>query len=64
MDRKALEAVLARRIERRYSKEEVLEYYVNRITSVPASTHRSGRPGLLWQASSRPYPREGALLAG
>lgn len=31
MDRKILEAVIARRIERSYSKEQVLEYYVNRI---------------------------------
>jgi penicillin-binding protein 1A len=31
MDRKAVEAVLARRIEKRYSKEQVLEAYINRI---------------------------------
>jgi penicillin-binding protein 1A len=31
LDRKALEAMLARRIERHYSKEQILEYYVNRI---------------------------------
>jgi penicillin-binding protein 1A len=31
LDRKALEALLARRIEHHYSKEQILEYYVNRI---------------------------------
>ncbi|HET6409236.1 MAG TPA: biosynthetic peptidoglycan transglycosylase, partial [Chthoniobacteraceae bacterium] len=31
IDRKALEAVLARRIERRFSKDQILEFYVNRI---------------------------------
>lgn len=31
LDRKALEAVLARRIERNYSKEQILEFYLNRI---------------------------------
>lgn len=31
LDRKALEAVLARRIETQYSKEKILELYVNRI---------------------------------
>jgi penicillin-binding protein 1A len=30
-DRKLLEMALARRIERRYSKEQILEFYVNRI---------------------------------
>src|SRR5207248_1350968 len=31
LDRKALEAVLARRIESEYPKEKILELYVNRI---------------------------------
>jgi penicillin-binding protein 1A len=31
LDRKALEAVLARHIEKKYSKEQILELYVNRI---------------------------------
>src|SRR5829696_4631623 len=31
MERKALEAMLARRIEKQYSKEQILELYVNRI---------------------------------
>src|ERR1051325_2573453 len=31
LDRKALEAVLARHIEATYSKEEILELYVNRV---------------------------------
>ncbi|HEX8310535.1 MAG TPA: PBP1A family penicillin-binding protein [Chthoniobacteraceae bacterium] len=65
MDRKALEAVLARRIEKRFSKEEVLEYYVNRIY------FGSGFYGV--EAAARGYfgkPAaeltlgEGALLAG
>jgi penicillin-binding protein 1A len=31
LDRKALEALLAQRIEKQYSKEQILEFYVNRI---------------------------------
>jgi len=31
LDRKALEAMLARRIEKEYTKEQILEFYVNRI---------------------------------
>jgi penicillin-binding protein 1A len=31
LDRKALEAMLARRIEKEYTKEQILELYVNRI---------------------------------
>jgi penicillin-binding protein 1A len=31
LDRKALEALVARRIEQNYTKDQILEYYVNRI---------------------------------
>ena len=65
LDRKALEAVLARHIEAKYSKEQILELYVNRIY------FGSGYYGI--ESAARGYfgkpaidltPGESAALAG
>jgi penicillin-binding protein 1A len=66
LDRKALEALLARRIEQQYSKEQILEYYVNRIYFGSGFYGIEGRgTRILWKVcgATFPSPKQATLAA-
>lgn len=65
LNRKVLEAALARRIERRYSKDEILGFYMNRIYfgSGLYGVERASR-GFFMKPASDLTLAEGAMLAG
>jgi penicillin-binding protein 1A len=64
-DRKILEALLARRIEQRYSKDEILEFYVNRIY-FGAGFHgiETASQGYFGKSAKELSVGEAAVLAG
>lgn len=65
LDRKALEAVLARRIEEQYTKEQILELYVNRIYFGSGWYGiESAARGYFGKPASELTLGEGAVLAG
>ncbi|HEX5176915.1 MAG TPA: PBP1A family penicillin-binding protein [Chthoniobacteraceae bacterium] len=65
LDRKALEAALAQRIERQFSKEQILELYVNRIY-FGSGFHgiEAAARGYFGKAAAELTLGESALLAG
>jgi penicillin-binding protein 1A len=65
LDRKALEAMLARRIEATYSKQQILEIYVNRIYfGAGFYGIESAARGYFGKAAADLTPGEAATLAG
>lgn len=62
--RKFVEIALARRITERYSKDQVLEFYLNRVYFRARVLRHPGRfPGLLRQRAGGPDHREAASIA-